>query len=107
MTIEANTAGSGDSRDHGDENSPVKNTAPDKRTTRRTSDSTSMSGPSSGTRCNSRRNGQASQSLEQHVKRIRRLEQDAQGPGHSCAASVDARWGVAFDTTFCEECPCH
>src|SRR5262245_56940265 len=42
MTIDASTEGGGDTIAHGAENSPVKKTAPDSRTTRSTSESTSM-----------------------------------------------------------------
>jgi hypothetical protein len=42
ITADASLAGDGDSIAHGDEKSAVKNTAPDKRTTRSTSDSTSI-----------------------------------------------------------------
>jgi hypothetical protein len=42
ITAEASTSGIGDSIDHGDEKSAVKNTDPDSRTTRRTSDNTSI-----------------------------------------------------------------
>src|SRR6476646_1007178 len=42
ITADASISGIGDSSDQGEEKSAVKNTAPDKRTTRRTSDSTSI-----------------------------------------------------------------
>jgi hypothetical protein len=44
MTADASMSGIGDSIAHGDEKSAVKNTAPDKRTTRSTSDRTSIGG---------------------------------------------------------------
>src|SRR4030095_15886569 len=47
ITADASMSGIGDSIAHGDEKSAVKNTAPDKRTTRSTSDSTSITAFSS------------------------------------------------------------
>jgi hypothetical protein len=42
ITADTSRSGIGDSIDHGDEKSAVKNTDPDSRTTRRTSDNTSI-----------------------------------------------------------------
>ena len=62
-------SGGGDSTAHGDENSAVKNTAPDRRTTRSTSERTSIAIGGAG---------QESQSLSQAVKQIRSISQEGQ-----------------------------
>src|SRR5262245_29504170 len=87
ITAAASMSGIGDSIDHGDENSAVKNTAPDRRTTRSTSDSTSIS-PSRHQQSVRRGNGQGLQSPNQRVKQIRRFGQEAESLGHRRAASL-------------------
>ena len=62
----------GDSIDHGEEKSAVKNTAPDRRTTRSTSESTSI-WASSRKRHARRGNGQRRQTLGQSVAQSRRF----------------------------------
>src|SRR4030095_16087625 len=85
ITADASMSGIGDSIAQGDEKSAVKNTAPDKRTTRSTSDSTSIS-PSRQTRHGYRGNSQGFQTLNQGVKQFQRFGQEAQSPGHRTTA---------------------
>src|SRR6187455_87533 len=101
MTADGSMSGMGDSIAHGDEKSAVKNTAPDKRTTRSTSDRTSITAVScdpaalrqgSGQACRS--NGQGFQSLNQRVKGIRCFGQETGRSGHRTSAVVPSGWLV-------------
>src|SRR5215469_13716988 len=82
--MEARSSGLGESRAQGDENSALKNTEPDRRTTRRTSESMSMefSPPQSEVCKRPRTLTQALQSLNQAVKPIWRLEQEEWSSEH-------------------------
>src|SRR4029078_3165094 len=88
----ASLSGMGDSIAQGDEKSAVKNTAPDRRTTRRTSDSTSILGL-----WDRRSGGQGFQSLNQGVKRIRCLGQEARRASHWFAPALRAAWSMEID----------
>src|SRR5215831_6730705 len=84
ITAETNASGGGDSTAQGDVKSAVKNTAPDKRTTRRTSDSTSIKGSRGLVAI--RGNGQGFQSPNQAVKSKRRIRQELERLGHGVSA---------------------
>ena len=91
ITADASISGSGDSTDHGDEKSAVKNTDPDSRTTRRTSDNTSMCDLLRRVAMRGRLQPEAQSRIpeaESTVKLIRCSGQVAQSLGHRTAPTA-------------------